>query len=143
LNIPFSDNCIKGIPNKEFLLADGSVGSHLFYFEESKNRSDGYDEQSINWEDDTSAISFTLNQKTDNGDWQFDSGVALIPRNEIDRLNRQPSVNGILAYERHPLEHNPYHGNILLRVGIPKPTMKKIAAGLALAVSKIIPHQHD
>ena len=134
----FPDNCIKGIPSKDFLIDDGPVAPHLFYFKEHA-RHDGWVEQSINWEDDDSAIGFTLNQRKENGERQFKAGVVIVPRDEIDRLNRRPAVNSILSYERRPLKNNPYHGNILLRVNVPKPTMKMIAAGLALAVSRIIP----
>jgi len=139
----FPDNCIKGIPNSDFLLADGSAASHLFYFKKEQARVDGWIEQSINWEDDDSAVEFTLNQRKENGEKQFKAGVAIVPRNEIDRLGRLPTVDkGILSYERQCLENNHYHGNILLQTNVPKPTMKKIAAGLALAVSKIVP-QHQ
>lgn len=134
----FPDNCIRGIPNNSFVLEDGSPGSHLFHFKSEDAREDGWTEQSINWEDDDSVIKFTLNQTKEDGERQFKAGVAIIPRDEIDRLNKRPTVNGILSYERRPLEHNQYHGNILLRTNVPKPTMKKIAAGLALAVSEVI-----
>jgi hypothetical protein len=117
---------------------DGSVGSHLFYFKDRDKRGDGWVEQSINWEDDNLAIELSLNQQKENGDFQFKVGLARIPREEIDRLNKQPTVNGVLDYERQPLEDNPYHGNLLLRSDVPKRTMKKIAAGLALAVSEIV-----
>lgn len=134
----FPDRCIRGIPNKSFTIEDGSIGSHLFHFEDDHARDDGWIEQSVNWEDNKSVVEFTLNQTKETGEIQFKAGVVLIPRVEIDRLNRLPTVNGIISYERQPLENNPYHGNILLRTGVPKPTMKKIAAGLALAVSEII-----
>lgn len=136
--MPFPDNCIRGIPNASFIVEDGSVGSHLFHFKDEHHRDDGWIEQSINWEDDEKAIEFTLNQKKEDGDVQFQAGVVIIPREEIDRLNRRPTVNGVLSYERQPLENNPYHGNILLSENVPKHTMKKLAAGLALAVSRII-----
>ena len=139
----FPDNCIRGIPNPSFLLDDGSVGSHLFHFKEEDVRVDGWTAQSINWEDDGFAIEFTLNQRKENGERQFKAGVAIIPRDEIDRLNRRPTVKGILSYERQCLADNPYHGNILLRTDVPKPTMRKIAAGLALAVSGIVPQHQD
>jgi hypothetical protein len=139
MNFPY--NCIKGIPNSNFLLEDGSVGSHLFYFKPEHAREDGWIEQSINWEDDESVIEFTLEQRREDGERQFRAGVVIVPREEIDGLNARPTVNGVLSYERQRLENNPYHGNILLRIGLPKPTMKKIAAGLALAISEIIPYQ--
>lgn len=134
----YPDNCIKGIPNATFLVEDGSIGSHLFHFKDENCRDDGWIEQSINWEDDDRAVEFTLNQKKEDGSFQFTAGLVIIPRDEIDRLNRRPTVNGVLSYERQPLVNNPYHGNILLLKIVPKHTMKKLAAGLALAVSKVI-----
>ena len=134
----YPKNSLKGIPNDSYLSEDGSPGSHLFYFKENHLRDDGWIEQSINWQDDENAIHFTLGQRKEDGNYQFKSGVVVIPREEIDRLNRRPTVNELLSYERQPLENNSYHGNILLMSGVPKPTMKKLAAGLALAASKTI-----
>lgn len=134
----FPDNCIKGIPNSDFLIEDGTPGSHLFHFKEDHRRDDGWIEQSINWEDDEQAIEFTLNQQKEDGSLQFKGGAAIIPRDEIDRLNKRPTINGLLSYEKQPLEQNPYHGNLLLSKNVPRPTMKKIAAGLALAVSRVV-----
>ena len=131
----YPENSIKGIPNDSFLLEDGTVGSHLFHFEQP--RDDGGVEQSINWEDDESVIDFTLNQKKANGDLQFRAGVAILPPSEIDRLSKLPTISGSLSYERSPLDNNPYHGNLLLRANVPKAKMKQIAASLALAISGI------
>ena len=133
----FPDNSIKGIPNKEFLIDETTVGSHLFHFKQT--RDDEFVEQSINWEDNEFVIDFTLNQKRENGNLQFNAGVAVLPRSEIDRLNRRLAIRGLLSYERSPLNDNPYYGNLLLQANVPKAKMRQIAAGLALAVSKIIP----
>ena len=65
----------------------------------------------------------------------------ILPRAEIDRLNSKPVVNGVLSYERQRLGNNDYHGNLLIRSNVPRRQMKLIAAGLALAVSEIVP-QH-
>lgn len=139
----YPKNSIKGIPNDSFLVEDGSVGSHLFHFKEEHTRDDGWIEQSINWEDNEFVVDFTLHQKKEDGNLQFSAGAAIIPRYEIDRLNNRPTIKGLLSYERRPLDNNPYHGNILLRASVPKPTMKKIAASLALAVSKIFSQRQD
>ncbi len=134
----YPENCIKGIPNNSFLIEDGSVASHLFYFKKEHSREDGWIEQSINWDDNTFTIGLTFAQRKENGDLQFKVGAAKIPLEEIDRLSRQPTVNGLLSYERQPLKNNPFHGNLLISIEAPAPTMKKIAAGLALAVSEIL-----
>lgn len=133
----YPDNCLRGIPNSSFLVEDGSVASHLFGFDRDA-RDDGWIEESINWEDDDNSINLMWSQKKEDGQRQFKIGVAVVPRSEIDRLSTRPTVDGILSYERQPLEHNCYHGNLLLSSSVPKPTKRKIGAGLALAVSKII-----
>lgn len=135
----YPDNCLRGIPNKSFIVeGDGSIGAHLFYFEKKFKREDGLIEQSINWDDEDATIDFTLNQKKENGELQFQAGVAIISREEIDRLSKNPNISGFLSYERQPLEGNPYHGNFLLQENVPIPTMKKIAAAIALYVSKVV-----
>lgn len=138
----FPDNCLRGIPNDSYLNDEGSVGSHLFYFLDG-DRGDGWSEQSVNWEDDDTVIEFTLSQTKADGSFQFKAGLAEVPRAEIDRLNHRPTIKGLLSYERQPLQDNPYHGSILLRANTSKPTMKLIAAGLALAVSRVVPRDSD
>ena len=142
-NMGHPTNCIKGIPNDDFLDEDGTPAPHLFYFKDEHVRSDGWKEQSINWEDDESVIEFSLNQRKEDGSVQFKAGVTIIPRNELDRLNNRPTIRGVLSYERQPLDNNPHHGNILLQANVSKPAMKKIAAGLALAVSRVILQEQD
>lgn len=142
-NVSYPENCVRGIPNASYLNPDGSVGSHLFHFVQTTGRSDGWSEQSINWEDHDSVIEFTLQQTKEDGNLQFKGGAAIVPREEIERLNNQPTIKGLVSYERSPIQGNPFHGNILLRVNTSKPTMKLIAAGLALAVSKIIPQYRE
>jgi hypothetical protein len=134
----FPASFLRGVPNPSFLLEDGSASTHLFHFEEERHRADGWIEQSINWEDNQSALELIFNQRKENGELQFKAGAVRIPREEIDRLSRRPTVAGMLGYERSPIENNPYHGNLLLRSSVPKPTMRKIAAGIALAVSDVI-----
>jgi hypothetical protein len=133
----FPDNCIRGIPNETYVNADGTLGSHLFYFDDQQ-RPDGWMEQSINWMDDSGAIDQAFAQARPEGDLQFRAGIAIIPREEVDRISERPTVRGIISYERQPLPANPYHGNLLLRGTTPKKTMKLIAAGLALAVAEIM-----
>ena len=138
----FPDRCIKGIPNNQYLI-NGRVAPGLFSFDPQHAREDGWIEESINWEDDHLAIGFTLNQRKSNGEKQFQAGVAIVPRHEIDSLNKRPAVGGILSYERKCLENNPYHGNILLQTDVSKQVRRMIQAGLALLVSQIIPQDQD
>lgn len=134
----FPDNSIKGIPNVSFFTQEGTVSSHLFHFKKNPERNDEFTENSINWQDDADCIAFTLNQRKTGNAYQFSAGVAIVPREEIDRLKNRPTVKDLISYERNTLPDNPYHGNILLDKSVSQPVMKKLAAGLALAVSKII-----
>lgn len=135
----FPNNFIKGITDSQCIIEDGSIASHLFNFKDNADRDDGNLEQSINWEDDNDAISFTLNQKKDDGSIQFKAGVAIVPLEEIEQLNQKHTVNIVVSYERDILDNNPYHGNLLIPQSVPKPTRRKFAAWIALGVSNIIP----
>lgn len=133
------NNCLKGIPNNDFLQYDSFVRSHLFYFKGPEDaRADGWIEQSVNWEDDELAIDFTLNQKKDDGKVQFEAGIAVVPTEEIKRLSKSPPLKDRFSYERKSVETNKYHGNLLLINDTPKVVMKQLAAALALQVSSIV-----
>lgn len=133
----YPDNCIRGLSKGCEITVEGFAPEHAFYFD-NVQRKDGWDEQSINWEDDESVIRFTLNQKKENGDIKYVNGVAVISRCNIDRLIDR-MAKGLLRYERKRIDGNRYHGNILLKSGTSKKTMKIIAAGISLSVEKIVP----
>lgn len=46
-------------------------------------------------------------------------------RERIDGLKQTPPCRGILDYNRHPLEGNPYHGNLLMAILKPDGKMDK------------------
>lgn len=132
----FPDNCLRGITTLDQLEEGNSVSSSAFNFSDSI-RGDGWRDLSINWQDDEGAVQVLLSQKKLNGEIQFKVGYAVIPREELDHLIKQPTVNGMLTYERHQIDNNPYHGNILVNGNLPKPTIRKLQAGLALLVSEV------
>jgi hypothetical protein len=132
-------HCLRGVSLKDAITEDGIIAPHAFFFHEGDKRQDGWIEQSINWEDDEKAVPFTLAQKRVDGTAQFPYGLAVVPRVELDRLCTQVTVAGRLAYERRVTEGYAYHGNLLLKSNTPKVTMKMIAAGIALHVSRIVP----
>ncbi|MFC1512103.1 hypothetical protein ACFL5H_02795 [Candidatus Latescibacterota bacterium] len=132
----YPDFIIKGIPCSQDIV-DDEIGAHLFYFKVDQPRSDNKLENSINWKDDEEAINFTLNQKKTTGELQFRAGIAILKKDGIEKLNELPMINGNLSYERQPLPHNPYHGNILLNDGVSRKLMKLIAASIALTKTEI------
>jgi hypothetical protein len=135
----FPDNCLRGVRKQEFITPEGGVSSAVFHpdFRTSESRADGGAELSINWEDNETVLEFTINLKS-NGYYQFAYGAVRLPRQEIDHINRFPSSMDGLSYERAPLPDNPYHGNIVFRQDLSKPTVKMVAAALALASSKLL-----
>lgn len=132
----FPNNCVRGVKNKDSLTEEGFLSSSLFQFHNTHFGNDEWNEESINWEDDDSVIEFTLNQKKD-GDFQFKAGVAILPRKKIDEISNRYGMKELklLSYERDTIKkgENPYHGNILLRASITKPTKRLIQAALAMA----------
>jgi len=139
----FPINSLKGILNNSYIVEGGTVSSHLFFFDDKYIRDDRWIEQSINWQDDENAMTLTLDQKKDDGTYQFKAGVAILPRKEIDRLINKPNVNGKLSYERQAIKNNPYHGNLLILNEIPKRIMKMWAAVLAVGVSQIVHNKNE
>jgi hypothetical protein len=138
----YPENFLRGIPNSNFLDEYNYPTSDLFYFKKksgSENRSDGYLEESINWQDDSGAFETLFSQKKDNDTIQFKAGAAVLSKNEFDRLMNKPTVKGQLSYERAEIPGNKYHGNMLLKSDVPDRVMKKIAASIATTcVSEII-----
>lgn len=144
LETSYPNNCIRGLKNSGDLLEqDRTVRAHVFCFDGTPTKEkDGekWKEESINWEDDDSAVNFTLNQRKEAGSIKFRAGVAILPREAIDSLNKQPTIRGVLSYERSPLKYNDFHGNLLLKASVHKLTMRSIGASLAMAVQKILPN---
>lgn len=138
MNLP--DKFLRGIPNKDFLDKEGYPTSSLFYFGQ-KNlsiRDDGFNEESINWFDDDGVIQFTLDQKKEDGSFQFKIGATILLKSEIELINTKPYVNNALKYERDMLTENKYHGNLLLKNDVPKALMMRIAAAIAISVIDIV-----
>jgi len=138
-DVHYPENCLRGIPGQKQVVEDGLVESTVFFFSENHVRDDGVFEQSVNWDDDESALPFTLAQKREDGLPHFRGGVAVVPRSDLDRLSKLPVFRGDLSYERRPLEGNRYHGNLLLSSGVSKQRRRAMAATLAAHVTRIVP----
>lgn len=137
--IDFPASCLRGVHKQDFITPEGGVSSAVFHpdFRTAESRNDGGAETSVNWEDDDTVLDFTLRLKT-NSQYQFPHGAVRLRRQEIDHINRFSVSTNSLNYERAALEDNPYHGNIVFKRDLSKPTIKMIAAALALASSKIL-----
>ena len=137
----FPNNSIRGILNFDCLCKDRTFASlNLFAFQSERQRPDGWIEESINWEDNDSAIDFTLNQTNENEQPKFKVGIAILPRSELDKLKKRTGIKRVFCYERAPVDDNHYHGNLLLHHDIEKPLKTMIRSVLAIA-SKIVLRQ--
>lgn len=95
-------------------------------------RDDNYHEASVNWEDDEGALKTLLEQKKDGTeDVMFKFGYARLPLNLVRMTLKSLIDRDYLAFERKPLEQNPYHGNILIPGDLKKPEKTMIQNNLA------------
>ena len=133
----YPDKLLRGIPNRTYLDEDGRVTVSIFQFSDNV-REDGFTEASINWIDDDFAVEHALKQTKSDGNIQFSAGVAIMLREWVDDTICRPMFEGLLDYERAPLEDNRYHGNLLRKGNEKKSARNIIAASLAMAVESII-----
>lgn len=124
----YPDNLIRGLIQNT--VEDGIVLAAAFQFKINNERG-AREEISINWYDNDEAISITFSQKKKDTDlYQFPVGVAILSKNEIDKI-------GFINYERDRLPGNPYHGNIFY-TGISTGKKRLLAGMLSMAVIKVI-----
>lgn len=124
----------RGIAKKEFISDDGIVLISAFQFDEQA-RLDGYKELSINWNDDSRSMQILLNQKKENGNYQFQAGVATLELSAIKQLLFRFLENKSFSYERRVIQNNPYHGNLLLSASLSKQKRMMILNNLAILAS--------
>jgi hypothetical protein len=131
----FPKEMFRGVTVREQLNDDLTARASLFNFDEKHadiQRPDNYDEESINWNDDNNALSFTFCQTKPGSDkYQF-IGIVTIHRKKIDYICKLPTIKGALNYERKSIDGNPYHGNLLLSKDISKPARNSIKGTIAV-----------
>lgn len=135
----FPEKLLRGISSSDFVDDEGRATAALFQFDKSE-RSDGFDEVSVNWYDNMDALDILLNQRKKSGeDYQFRIGVAVLCRNWLDELIRRPNNKNAIDYERDPIEDvNPHHGNILRKASLPNGVKSMLASNIAFCVENII-----
>ena len=132
----FPENCLRGLRKPEWV--DENLIQTAAYVPDhrtSVTRTDGGQETSINWEDDPKVEEFTLSNE-DNAKY----GAARISTSHIQATSDQTKmVKNPLFCERKPLNGNDYHGNIVFARELKKPTVKMLAAALALKSEFVSP----
>jgi len=133
----YPDKLLRGIPTADCIDSEGRATAQLFRFHPSKDRNN-LEEVSINWYDDETAMILLKTQRKENSNAiQFPFGVAIMPRKLLDQAIELPNTRNALSYERNRIEGNPYHGNILQKVGLDKQTVRMFASHLAMYVERI------
>jgi hypothetical protein len=134
----YPEFCLRGLRKQDHVTPEGISG--LAFAPDprtAESRPDRGLETSVNWEDDERVVEFTLHERSDTGSPAYPFGIARLPRQQMDRLNGQPGSRNALSYERAALPGNPYHGNIVFRAGLSKPTLRMIAGALALSATHV------
>ena len=137
----YPEELLRGIPNQDCMAEDGYPGTSLFHFQQKQSssaRHDKYMELSINWRDDDGALNILMEQKKEDGTYQFKIGVAVLSRKELDRIRRMPRFKGSFNYERKSLPDNPYHGNLLLIEELPTNLKRMVQTLIAIACTEVI-----
>ncbi len=120
-------------------LLEGFVSAAAFQFDEkSEHIKDGHMAQSICWEDDESVVSTMFQQKKDD-EFQFKVGIARVPRESIDHINRLMPIRELISYDREPLDDNLHHGNLLVNTKSSNTQRKLVSIQIAMHVSELIP----
>jgi len=128
----FPEFCIRGIRSPKHISPEGEIHGDAFLPDDrtAHTRDDNGKETSINWEDDDSALEFSLNI--------FQFGVVRVARTELDRINSVPRAKNDISYERKRVNGNDYHGNIVFHSHLPMIRIRTIAATLAHSCSSPI-----
>jgi hypothetical protein len=127
----YPDTFARGILNEQFI-SDGLPDTALFTDFRDTERDDGYNELSINWVDNKCAIAILSEQlNKDRTDKLYKSGVGVFSTKELNHICKSLSYKDNVSYERHPIDTNRYHGNILLKKETSKKRKNMIAATIA------------
>ena len=102
----YPEKIIRGIASKSFVDSEGRLSSEAFQFLTNPERTDDFEEASINWYDNEEAFQIAWNQKKSLSDdtFQFKAGVAILSREFLDTIIVRPNIQKALKYERQPID---------------------------------------
>jgi len=136
----FPTRCLRGLRKDEDVTPEGLVNSSAFHpdFRSTERRAGGEYETSINWEDDSAAIAFTMSRRD-----QSAYGIAALPRVVIDAekatIQTAQHIPSAVTYDRQPQPGNKYHGSIVYSGMLSKQFIKMLASMFAVRAGKPIP----
>lgn len=134
----YPDTLWRGISNSDFI-CDGYVLVSAFQFSKAV-ATDGFNELSINWNDNDGSLELLLSQRKENGKLQFSAGAAKLETAKMKQYLSDFFESGTFKMERNSIPNNAYHGNLLIRNNANKQIQTMIANALALvAGTHIVP----
>ena len=129
----YPDTLLRGLITQGSVTQERYVTAEAFQFQDLRNnRSDNYNELSINWEDSDEAVDVLLNQKKEGSEGpQFKIGFARMSLSRIKDLLKPHINDKTYSFERKPIDGNPFHGNLLVDANLHKQIIKNIQHSLA------------
>lgn len=139
---PFPERCLRGLKDNAHLeVADDGLTvwilskafePHWRTREERTKRGKSHHyESSINWEDDASEPLQLLCKDAANAK----CGIVSIRLADLEKARQvNPRATTSLSWERDPIKHNQYHGNLLFSGNLPRPLVRELAAVVATHV---------
>lgn len=140
----YPDSFYRGITGQNMInLEYKRVLGDVFRFDGNHKNENGYDEISINWNDDENSLKNLKDQKKEESTLlKYANGIVKVPTKKIKEMKNR--YQGDFLYERKPIESNSYHGNILLNFdNIQKQWRKVISDELAMNVEAIYTYNEE
>jgi hypothetical protein len=134
LSPEYPEACARGIPNDGCVCEDQgyvTATTALWQFDGKRADENGWIAESVNWVDNDRAVTLLLEQ-TKGEKFQFNEGVAILPRSELDLLKNEAWARGRFDYHREPVKGNDYHGNLLLHQSVPRTWKQAVQMRLAM-----------
>ena len=126
INNNYPDFCFRGIRKQGWITLEKRICGSAFAPDKRTTNQDGFQETSINWEDNQDVLDFCLKEFKD----AFAFGAIKLPKKEIDSIIEHEPPNW-LSYERKQTPDNPFHGNILFNQEISTQYKRAIQGSLA------------
>jgi len=134
----------RGLSKEKNFTPEGYVRASAFEFNDhTKERPDNNWEASINWDDDSNSLTTLLEQRSEKtNQLMFDSYSYIL----LSQLKSNLAISldqGHLDYERKPLPHNKYHGNLLSPATVDRKTKELIKSNLAMIATQNLKKESD
>ena len=135
----YPEKLLKGAPNKDAFDQANNVMQYSAWEKwDSSEKKEGYEESSVNWFDCDDALIELKNKLTDRKGEMHKQFIGCFILSTEELRNCIGRYEKLLDFGRHPLEGNPYHGNIYRKKDIPKLTRITLMSQLCNAFIEFV-----